>query len=232
MPRRPRSGSRDIVFHVLNRGVRRQQLFFDHRDYEEFEYLIWCARARYPLRILTYCVMPNHFHAVLWPREDGELSAFMHWLTGMHAQRWHARYGTSGTGAVYQGRFKAIPVQTGPHFLAVCRYVERNALRAGLVSQAEDWPWSGLHRRQFGDAAFLEPWPVPEPPNWVACVNAPDPQNQLLEIRQAITRSRPVGEMEWAERIAARLGRSTVDPREKRRPYDQPMSAEAGVSAP
>ena len=95
--------------------------------------------------------MPNHWHLVLWPRQDRDLSRFMGWLTLTHTQRWHAHRGTGGTGHVYQARFKSFPVQADEHFLTVCRYVERNALRAKLVKRAADWRWCSLWRRAHGD---------------------------------------------------------------------------------
>jgi hypothetical protein len=88
------------------------------------------------MRLLAYCLMPNHFHLLVWPRADGDLSQFLRWLTVTHTQRWHAHHRTAGTGHLYQGRFKSFPVQSDEHFLTVCRYVERNALRANLVGRA------------------------------------------------------------------------------------------------
>ncbi|HUG92188.1 MAG TPA: hypothetical protein VML55_15210, partial [Planctomycetaceae bacterium] len=85
--------------------------------------------------------MPNHWHLVVWPAGDGDLSEYMRWLTVTHTQRWHAAHHTSGTGALYQGRFKS------EHFLTVCRYVERNALRANLAGSAEAWRWGSLWQR-------------------------------------------------------------------------------------
>ena len=114
--------------------------------------------------------MPNHWHFVLSSRVDGELSRFMHWLTTTHARRWQLAKGVDGQGAVYQGRFKAIPIETERHFLWVCRYVERNALRAGLVERAEDWRWGSLWRRHNAAAAAdgptLAAWPIVAPADW------------------------------------------------------------------
>jgi putative transposase len=75
---------------------------------------------------------------------DGDLTSFVSWVTMTHAQRWHAYNGTVGSGHLYQGRFKAFPVEKDDHFLKVCRYVERNAMRANLVDRAEDWRWCSL----------------------------------------------------------------------------------------
>jgi REP element-mobilizing transposase RayT len=99
------------------------------------------AHRRTGIRIAAYCLMPNHWHLSLWPRTDGELSEVTRWITVTHTQRWHAHKNSSGTGPVYQGRFKSFPVQTDEHFISVARYVERNALRAKLVERAEEWRW-------------------------------------------------------------------------------------------
>ncbi len=120
--------------------------------------------------------MPNHWHMVLWPEHTGDLSAFVGWLSHTHSMRWHAHYHTSGTGHIYQNRFKSFPVETEEYLYTVLRYVERNAMRANLVSRAENWRWGSLWRRQGGTALpliELDAWPVPVPTNWVDLVNAP-----------------------------------------------------------
>jgi putative transposase len=120
------------------------------------------------MRLLAYSLMPNHWHLVVWPRRDDELSDFGHWLTLTHTQRWHAHYHDVGTGHLYQGRFKSFPIEEDGHFLQVCRYVERNAFRAGLVERAEAWRWSSLWQRQQREQLpqwILSAWPVQEPRN-------------------------------------------------------------------
>ena len=136
----------------MNRGNARAEIFSKRGDYEAFEKVLVEAVGRSSVRLLAYCVMPNHWHLVLWPRMDGHLSAFMQWLTGTHVRRWHAHRQSFGTDHLYQGRFKSFPVETDEYFLAVCRYVERNALRAGLTRRAEDWRWGSLWRRERGPA--------------------------------------------------------------------------------
>lgn len=101
-----------------------------------------------------------------------KLSEVLRWITVTHTQRWHAHRKTSGTGPVYQGRFKSFPVQTDMHFLTVARYVERNALRAKPVARAEDWLWSSL-RERAGTELWRQSVPVRGPRDWVGWVNAP-----------------------------------------------------------
>jgi putative transposase len=154
MPRRARSIIGGYVYHVLNRANGRLRLFKKDGDFAAFEQVVSEARERVPLRILGYVVMSNHWHFVVWPRQrrDGEVTDFFRWLTLTHSQRWHAHHGTSGMGHIYQGRFKSFPIAADEHFLKVLRYVERNPLRAGLVSRAEDWRWGSLYRRTRGIA--------------------------------------------------------------------------------
>ena len=162
MPRRPRISTGGLAYHVLNRRVGRVRLFDKPADYLAFEKILYEAHERAGIRIAAYCLMPNHWHLLLWPRDDGELSEVMRWITVTHTQRWHAHRQTSGSGPVYQGRFKSFPVQADEHFLTVARYVERNALRAKLVKRAEQWQWSSLWRWAQGDrelVAFLSDWP-------------------------------------------------------------------------
>ena len=108
-----------IVYHVLNRASAGMSLFEDAGDYAAFERVLAEAHEQVPMRTAAYCVMPNHWHFVFWPRNDGELSPFMQWLTGTHTTRWHAAHGTTGMGHLYQGRFKSFPIQSDNHYLTV-----------------------------------------------------------------------------------------------------------------
>jgi putative transposase len=189
--------------------VARLPLFEKPEDYAAFERIFALALEKHPLRVLAYCLMPNHWHLVLWPRRDAELTAFVRWLTHTHAMRWHAHYHTSGTGHLYQGRFKAFPIEVDEHLYAVLRYVERNALRAGLVKRADAWQWSSLWRRTHGDEAAraaLAPWPVPVPADWLQHVQAPQTQAELEAIRRSVVRGAPFGSQRWTERTAQDLG--------------------------
>ncbi|MDX2253825.1 MAG: transposase [Nitrospira sp.] len=209
MPRRPRLAAGDLAYHVLNRRVGRLSLFEQPSDYAAFEKILAEAHAATRIRIAAYCLMPNHWHLLLWPRHDGELSAVLRWITVTHTQRWHVQHKTSGTGPVYQDRFKSFPVQTDEHFLTVARYVERNALRAKLVSLAEEWQWSSLWRRAQGDqkvTAWLSDWPVDRPRDWVARVNRAHGAAELEALRTSVQRGRPFGDEGWVRRLCRRCG--------------------------
>jgi len=214
VPRRNRMDMTGVVVHVLNRAVRRAPLFSLPGDYAVFEHVLREALDRVPLRILAFCVMPNHWHFVAWPSQPGELSRFMHWLTVTHARRWHAASGTNGTGAVYQGRFKSFPVQSDGHVLRVCRYVERNALRAGLVARAEDWRWGSLwHRHRDDRRRLLAEGPTDLPDDWTLRVNAAETSEELEALRRCVRRGAPFGTPAWTLATADRWGlRSALRP--------------------
>lgn len=164
----------DFVYHVLNRANGRVSLFETERDYAAFERVLVLACERIAMRLLAYCVMPNHWHLVLWPRQDGDLSRFMGWLTLTHTQRWHAQHRTVGHGHLYQGRFKSFLVEHSDALFTVCRYVERNALRAGLVERVEQWRWGSAWKRVGGASAVpLSAWPVNQPVDWVTWSTGP-----------------------------------------------------------
>jgi len=188
-----------VVFHVLNRGVWRARLFDHDGDYRVFRSLLVATLERIPIKLFAYCIMPNHFHLVCEGTQDGQLSDFMRLLTLVHSKKWHAARGTTGTGSVYQGRFKAFPVQSDLHFLTVCKYVERNALRAGIVHQAEDWPWGSLADRCNNCTDLpLSTWPILQPSDWLGIVNGSEPE--LHAVRAALHHSRPFGGPVWIER--------------------------------
>ena len=209
MPRTARYAPGGFVYHALNRAVARLPLFEKDGDYAAFERVLALALDEHPIRLLGYCLMPNHWHFVLWPKHEGELTAFLRWLTHTHTMRWHAHYHTSGTGHLYQGRFKALPIEADEHLYAVLRYVERNALRANLVKRAEQWRWSSLWRREHGDEAaqaILSPWPIPQPAEWLKIVNAAQTEAELAALRRSVARGTPFGSPSWTERTARRLG--------------------------
>ena len=217
MGRPLRSAAGGVIYHVLNRANARALIYEKPADFEAFERVLAEAHARLAMRILAYCLMPNHWHLVLWPRRDGELSEFMAWLTLTHTQRWHAHHRSAGAGHLYQGRFKSFPVEADDHFLIVCRYVERNPVRANLVPDAEEWCWSSLWRRTqrtHATTAWLTPWPVERPRNWVDWVNEPQTDNEVETLRCSVQRGRPYGSASWVRRTAEKLGLdSTLRPR-------------------
>jgi len=225
MPRRARSVAPDTVYHVLNRAAKRLTLFSDRADYSAFEELLFQLAHEMTMRLLCYCIMPNHWHLVLWPKSVEQMSKFMRRLTVTHALRWHAFHKTGGTGPVYQGRFKAIPVQHDTHLLQLFRYVERNPLRAGLVERAEDWNWCSLARRLSNcHIEALSEWPIPHPSDWSAIVNGTDSPGTLNALRRAVQRNAPYGDDTWVADTADALGlQSTLRARGRPKKDSRPL---------
>ena len=190
-------------------------MFEDDADYAAFEKVLRQATDRSSMRLLAYCLMPNHWHLVLRPRRDGDLSRFVGWLTLTHTQRWHAHRHDAGTGHVYQGRYKSFMVDGDEHFLTVCRYVERNGLRAGLTRRAENWRWSSLwclrQKKLNCDAPIVDDWPVDRPRHWVRRVNQPEKREELEALRRCVNRGRPYGREAWVKRMIRRLNLQATD---------------------
>lgn len=211
MPRTGRASVGGLCYHVINRGNARAEVFRKPEDYGAFRDLLREAAARMRMRVLAYCVMPTHFHLALWPRADGDLSRVMQWLLTAHVRRYHRHYQSSGH--VWQGRFKAFPIQRDAHLLMVLRYIERNPLRAGLVPRAEDWLWSSL-RERAGTEGWLQQAPVRGPKDWVRWVNVPMTAAELEALRHSVNRGTPFGKEAWVQRTAQRLGlEASVNPR-------------------
>jgi putative transposase len=203
MPRTARASQGGFCYHVLNRGNARRTVFHKAGDFVAFLKLLRQAGERTPMRLLAYCLMPNHFHLVLWPFADGDLSTYMGWLLTAHVRRYHQHYHSSGH--VWQGRFRAFPIQEDEHLLTVLRYSERNPLRANFVQRAQQWPWSSAGP-PHPEAPALDPGPVPRPDGWLDLVNEPQTEAEVERLRESLRRGRPFGDSVWMRHTAVRLG--------------------------
>jgi putative transposase len=219
MPRTSRASLGGYVYHVINRGNGCSDVFRKEDDYRAFVQLMANANERLPMRLPGYCLMPNHFHLLLWPHEDGDLSRWMQWLMTAHVRRYHRHYASSGH--VWQGRFKAFPIEQDEHYLTVLRYVERNARRADLVAHAEDWPWSSASI-QAGTCpeGLVHPGPVDRGAQWLRRLNRAETEGELQQMRHCVNRGKPFGSDEWTVATASKLGlestlRSRGRPRKK-----------------
>jgi len=205
MPGTARAAVGGYGYHALNRGNGRARVFHDEDDYQGFVRLIRQACARVPMRVVGYCLMPNHFHLVLWPPGNDDLGNWMQWLLTSHVHGYRKRY--RGSGHVWQGRFKAFPIGEDEHLLTVLRYVERNPLRANLVARAQDWPWSSLMPwLQPSLLPWLNPGPVARPPDWLDLLHTPHTESELAALRRSVQRNAPFGSPDWVERTAHQLG--------------------------
>jgi putative transposase len=194
-----------ICYHLLNRGHGRSRVFHDEEDYSYFMRLLRMVGEKVAMRLLACCLMPNHFHLVVWPLEDGDLGSWMHWLMTSHVARHRKKYDT--VGSIWQGRYKSFPIQQDQHLVTVLRYVERNPLRSRLVDAAEEWPWSSLRLGIDGNVdGLIHPGPVCKPRDWTTWVNMPQTAAELQALRTSVKRGCPFGDKSWVRETAATLG--------------------------
>ncbi len=195
------------IYHVLNRAVGRSRIFETKESYQLFEELLADAKEEVGMRILAYTIMPNHWHLVLHPREDGDLGLFMHRLTNAHTRRVHADTKTTGTGPLYQGRYKAFLVQDDAHLLTLLKYVERNPSRAKLSKTAADWRWGSAWRRNNGSAqqkSLMDAGPIPFPKDYEHWIDVPDKEEDLSTLRVAVQKGKPYGADAWVDRMVSK----------------------------
>ncbi len=203
MPRTDRVDVGGEVYHVLNRANARAQIFYDDEDYKLFEFLLKEGKDLTDMRILAYTIMPNHWHLVLYPVKDGDLSIFMHWITLTHTHRYHHIHQTVGHGHLYQGRYKSFLVEKDDYLQTLIRYVERNPLRAHLVERAEDWRWGSAWRRLNGtpeEKKLLTPPPTELPHRYSSWLNDEE-DTALIQLRNSVNKGTPYGAMGWTEDI-------------------------------
>lgn len=202
MPRIARVDVGGEIYHVINRANGRLQIFNKDEDYQLFEQLLLETKEITNMRILAYVLMPNHWHLVLYPRNDGDLQTFMHKLSNTHTRKVHARTNTNGSGHLYQGRYKSFLVDSDNYLLAVIKYVERNAVRAKLTRRCESWPWGSAWRRVNGTVKqkkLLDELPTDLPNDYIKWMNTPDREEDLRTIRTSVNKNVPYGREKWIE---------------------------------
>lgn len=182
MPRLRRTHLDAPFFHVLNRSVRKAPIFRRPQDYRAFLGVLQEGLERFPVRLVAFCVLSNHWHLVLEPAGTEGMIRFMHWVTTTHAVRWHHHRESRGNGPIYQGRYRSVPIDGTGDLMRACRYVERNALSAGLVRRAQDWPWCSLAERlRPQPEVSLKPARFLTSQAWIDHVNAAGPLWEQIE---------------------------------------------------
>ncbi|NQT75776.1 MAG: transposase [Candidatus Omnitrophica bacterium] len=214
MPRIERGLVDGFIYHVLNRGNGKQEIFHKDQDYKVFIELMQEAKKKHPVKIFEYCLMPNHFHMVMMVVQAEEFIRYMQWLMTSHVRKYHAHYGS--TGHIWQGRYKSFIIQEGGHLLTVLRYVIRNPVRAGLVKSAKEWRWAS-HNGSVNPAShnlLLDKVPIELPEKWDEYVNEPLTDAEIERLHSSITRGSPYGETDWREKVSKELRlESTIRPR-------------------
>lgn len=221
MPRVTRGLAGGMIYHVINRGNARQEVFHKDEDFHAFAELLREAKEKHPVKLLGYCLMSNHFHLLLCPEKAEDLSRFMQWLMTSHVRRYHRHYRTSGH--VWQGRYKSFIVENDRQLLTVLRYIEGNPGRINLVQSASEWRWSShAERLNENGSSLVDGLPLALPDHWTEYVNTPLTDGELDRMQQSINRGAPFGGLEWRARICEQLGlESTIRPKGRPKKWGQ-----------
>lgn len=209
MPRIARVAIGDTFYHVINRANNRARIFDDDNDYKHFESLLREGKELIDMRIVAYCIMPNHWHLVLCPKKDTDMADFMRWITTTHVRQRRVQTKSIGHGHLYQGTYKSFPVATDRNMYEVIRYVEQNPLRAKLVRRAENWRWSSLWRREKGstkEKKLLSKLPIELPDNYLTIVNTIPDGDTLETIRTSVNKGVPFGSTKWVDKMVKKFG--------------------------
>jgi putative transposase len=190
MGRQPRVDVGGEYYHVLNRANSKQKIFKTIHDYETFIDILWEATLETSVNLLAFCVMPNHWHLLLQTINDGDLSQFMRWVTNTHVKRYKSDYNQIGHGHLYQGRYKSFVITNDNYLYTLLRYIERNALRANLVSRAEEWHWGSAAIRVGSKSGsnFLGTLPIDLPNSYLDDINKPLTESEFLSVKNYTTK--------------------------------------------
>ena len=203
MPRIARGIADNFIYHVINRGNDKREIFHKDRDFEAFVHLMYEAKERFDVRILAYCLMPNHFHMVLLPERGEYLSKWMQWVMTCHVRRYHRHYGSGGH--IWQGRYKSFVVEGNEHLLMVLRYTEGNPVRAKLVSSAKEWKWSS-HKEALSNRSLTSEAPIELPTEWDKYVDEPLTETDMEKLRHSVNRQTPYGNSKWQSKVCQQYG--------------------------
>jgi putative transposase len=159
MARQRRFFEPGLTMHVIQRGNARTAIFRAPGDYEVYLELLREAGERHRTQVHGYALMSNHVHVMATPQQPGSLPLTMQQLGRCYVPHFNQRYSRSG--ALFEGRYRAIPIDTDVYWLTCLRYVEQNPVRAGMVATAESYPWSSYRAHALGEwSAWLVPHPV------------------------------------------------------------------------
>jgi len=207
MPRFQRLVVPGFPHHVTQRGVRRQRAFFDEQDYRRYLNLARDLLGGATIRFLAYCLMPNHIHAVVVPKNENSLATFFGPLHKKYAQHTNLRY--EWAGHLWQARFYSVAMAE-EHALAAMRYVELNPVRSGLVDAPEQWPWSSAR----GNLGAVDDVLIPARPatalvdNWSDYLGLPESHEEVASLRRRTQTGRPDGDSDFVNRVESITGRN------------------------
>lgn len=209
MPRTLRPIDDGLIYHVIDRGNNRQDVFHKPEDFQAFLQALADLKQRKPFELYGYCLLNNHFHLLMRPLVGAPISRIMQSLLVSHTQRYHKHHRSGGH--VWQGRFKSPVIQNDEHLLAVLRYIEANPLRANIVERADDYRWSSYRAHGLGEADELldpvtiydelSPYPAVRQRSLAQRVHLPMEEGAFAEIRRSSATGLPYGDDAWIKRL-------------------------------
>jgi putative transposase len=209
MPRFARVIAVGSPHHITQRGTDRQPVFFTNADREVYLDWLRTSARQANLRILAYCLMPNHVHLVAAPDEADSLAVALRRAHGRYATYLNARRGR--TGHLWQNRFYSCALDSS-HLAVALRYVERNPVRAGLAESVEQYPWSsaaahltGHDPRNILDTTFWQDRPAAE--DWPSLLVTPEELSSVRALQRATFTGRPIGSEGFVDQLEKQLGR-------------------------
>lgn len=212
MPRIARVLADNQIYHIINRGNRREAVFHDNYDYEKFLKLLLELKEKYSIKIYAYCLMPNHFHIVIYTKYAEFLSQAMHWISSSYVRYYNKRYNISGH--LWQGRYKSFIVQEDAYLLVLLKYVEANPKRAKIVNSCMDFKYSSVKQRIGNNAFLIDEVPIILPSNWLEFINSDESKVDVDSIRNCIDRQSPFGDEFWKYDVSKKYGlESTLNSR-------------------
>ncbi len=215
MARLPRHDFAGVPQHIVQRGNNRLPCFLDDEDRQRYLQCLRQALLRFGCRLHAYVLMSNHVHLLMTPDEVGAVSRLMHTFGRNYAGLFNGRHGRTGT--LWEGRYKACLVESGGYFLACSRYIELNPVRAWMVAQPDDHPWSshGANARGCADPLLtphaeylaLGPDPAARATAYRAMFADALPDDVVEEIRSYLQQQKALGTDRFRTWVEARTGR-------------------------
>lgn len=214
MPRRPRLYLPGMPYHVVQRGNNRTACFYRYSDYTV--YLDWLSEAggKYGCAIHAYVLMTNHVHLLLTPAREDSISRVMQSVGRRYVQHINQRQGRTGT--LWEGRHKASLVQSERYLLVCSRYIELNPVRAGMVTDPGEYPWSSYRQNALGEGGpivrshsvfeSLGSDPATRQAAYRELFDERPDLDEISEIRNAVNRGEPLATMRFKQQLGLDSG--------------------------
>jgi len=185
MPRVSRALADEQIYHIINRGNRRTNVFHDKYDSFKMLELLKIASDKYEIDIYSHCLMNNHYHLVLYAKHGASLSVCMQWLGTSYVRYYNKKYKVSGH--LWQDRYKSFIVQKNEYLLTLMKYVETNPLRAKIEKDAFLYPYSSTKARVEKDEnSFISNPPIELSTDWLGFVNDKQLKSDIDMIHNSI----------------------------------------------